>query len=257
MSDRVIGHNNHPPICPKAWLTGESVLIHDQIEFIQQIYSHNVIPSTISDNMSNIIGKEFNSITISNLEKKDWWSIWNCSKNDTSTENYWKTKSVGNFYVQILHSKIFCLMCYKLSLVNFCKFNVLEWEYHMYVSYTKKTMDSACREKGGPSNESKICFKVFAKILEDVANLRNKMKIKNITKIVLIKSFASDSMLRVVCMFSDVFYIMNITCSINQQNKPFFSMVVKDASGQTILETLLFYCLEKWLFNKIIKTVFI
>ncbi len=54
------------------------------------------------------------------------------------------------------------------------------------------------RGKGCLSNESKKCFKIPVEILEDVANLRNKMKYKNVRGIVLILLFVLDAMLRVV-----------------------------------------------------------
>ncbi len=59
------------------------------------------------------------------------------------------------------------------------------------------------RGKGCLSNESKECFKVPVKILKDVANLRNKMKYKNIREIVLILLFVLDAMLWVVYMVKD------------------------------------------------------
>ncbi len=55
------------------------------------------------------------------------------------------------------------------------------------------------------------------------------MKYEKETEIVLILSFSSDAMIRAVLMFSEVFYI-DVTCSTNQQNRPFFLMVVKDAN---------------------------
>ncbi len=65
----MIEHNVHPILCPEAKLAGESDLTPDQMEFIQQLCSRGVIPTTISDNMSKLVGKEFNSITMSNIEK--------------------------------------------------------------------------------------------------------------------------------------------------------------------------------------------
>ncbi len=57
-------------LCPEAKLAGESDFTPDQMEFIQQLYSQGVIPSTISDIISKLVGKEFNSTTISNIERK-------------------------------------------------------------------------------------------------------------------------------------------------------------------------------------------
>ncbi len=70
MSDSVIGHNDHPILCTEAKHAGESDLTPDQMEFIQHLYSHGVILSTMSDNMRKIIGKEFNSTMMSNVERK-------------------------------------------------------------------------------------------------------------------------------------------------------------------------------------------
>ncbi len=56
--------------CPEAKLAGESDFTPDQMEFIQQLYSQGVIPSKISDIISKLVGKEFNSTTISNIERK-------------------------------------------------------------------------------------------------------------------------------------------------------------------------------------------
>ncbi len=42
----------------------------DQMEIILQLYSHGVILSTISNIMSKIVGNEFNSTMISNIERK-------------------------------------------------------------------------------------------------------------------------------------------------------------------------------------------
>ncbi len=69
MFDSIIEHNDHPILCPEAELAGESDLTPDQMEFIQQLYSHGVILSTTSDITSKIVGKEFNSTTILNIEK--------------------------------------------------------------------------------------------------------------------------------------------------------------------------------------------
>ncbi len=52
LSDSVIEHNNHHILCSEPGLTGESDLTPDQMKFIQQLYSHGVIPSIILDIMS-------------------------------------------------------------------------------------------------------------------------------------------------------------------------------------------------------------
>ncbi len=70
MCDSIIEHNDRPILCPEAKLTGESDLTPDEMEFIQKLYCHGVIPTTITDIMSKIVGKEFNVTTMSNIEKK-------------------------------------------------------------------------------------------------------------------------------------------------------------------------------------------
>lgn len=59
-------YNDHPPVLPETWLTWESNLIPDQMEFIQQLYTHGVLASTISEIISKIVGIDFDSTTISN-----------------------------------------------------------------------------------------------------------------------------------------------------------------------------------------------
>ncbi len=70
MSDNIIKHNDHPLLCTEAKLAGELDITPDQMGFIQQLSSHGVILTTISGIMSKIVGKEFNSTTISNIERK-------------------------------------------------------------------------------------------------------------------------------------------------------------------------------------------
>ncbi len=69
MSDSIIEHNDHPILCPEARHVGESDLVQDQMEFIQQLYSHGIIHYKISEIISKIAGKEFNSTTKSNIEQ--------------------------------------------------------------------------------------------------------------------------------------------------------------------------------------------
>jgi len=102
-----------------------------------------------------------------------------------------------------------------------------------------------------PSNKLRTHFKAPSKIAEDVTNLRIKKKYKKGTEIVLILSFASDAMNRVVLMFPEVIY-MDVTSSTNQQNRPIFLMVVKDANRQTYIAISVFYLLKKWVFNEIL-----
>ncbi len=103
-------------------------------------------------------------------------------------------------------------------------------------------------------------------IAKDVKNLRYEMKYKKGTEIVLVLS--SDAMIRVVLMFPEVFY-MDVTSSTNQQNRPIFLMVVKDANRQSHISNIRilpsekswssmksfeqssFYYLEKTLSNQI------
>ncbi len=76
-------------------------------------------------------------------------------------------------------------------------------------------------------------------------------------EIVLIQSFASDAMIRVVLIFPEVFQ-MDVTCSTNQQNRLLFLMVVKDVNRQMHDGNINILPSEKeWVFNKIIRTIFI
>ncbi len=56
---------------------------------------------------------------------------------------------------------------------------------------------------------------------EQIKLLSCKMNYKDDTEIVLILSFASDEMIRMVNMFPEVFF-MDVTCSASHQNKPLF-----------------------------------
>lgn len=99
-------------------------------------------------------------------------------------------------------------------------------------------------------------MEVLAKIIKEVENLKKKMKYENVTNIELILSFVSDSMLRAVFMFPEVFY-MEDTCSTNYQNESLFLMVVKDSNGQTHIGNISILPSEKLVFNKIIRVIFI
>ncbi len=70
MSYSIIKHNDHLLLCTEAKLAEELDLTLDKMGFIQQLYSHGVNPTIISNIMSKIAGKEFNSTTISNIERK-------------------------------------------------------------------------------------------------------------------------------------------------------------------------------------------
>ncbi len=65
----------------------------------------------------------------------------------------------------------------------------------------------------------------------DIDELRKEMNYEQGTEFVLILSFTSDEMMCMVHMFPEVCF-MDVTCSNNQQNKPLFLMVVKDASEE-------------------------
>ena len=92
---------------------------------------------------------------------------------------------------------------------------------------------------------------------EHIKSLRTEMNYKDDTEIVLILSFASDEMIRMVNMFPEVFF-MDVTCCTNRQNKPLFLMVLKDANGEAHIGNISVLPSEKrWVFNEIFKTVFI
>ncbi len=66
---------------------------------------------------------------------------------------------------------------------------------------------------------------------EHIKLLHSKMNYKDGTDIVLILFFASDKMICMVNMFPEVFF-MDVTCSMNCQNKLLFLMVLKYANGE-------------------------
>ena len=70
MSEGNLHHNDHPPLREEARLAGESNLTPDQMKFIMQMCDHNVCPSTISDIMTKLVGKEFTADTIANIGRK-------------------------------------------------------------------------------------------------------------------------------------------------------------------------------------------
>ena len=113
------------------------------------------------------------------------------------------------------------------------------------------------RSKGRPSNETVEKLSIPGALEEHVKELRREMNYKDGTEIVLILSFASDEMIRMVHMFPEVFF-MDVTNSTNRQNKPLFLMVVKDANGETHVGNISVLPSEKkWVFNEIYQTIFV
>ena len=113
------------------------------------------------------------------------------------------------------------------------------------------------RSKGRPSNKTVEKFSIPGALEEHVKELRREMNYKDGTEIVLILSFASDEMIRMVHMFPEVFF-MDVTNSTNRQNKPLFLMVVKDANGETHVGNISVLPSEKkWVFNEIYQTIFV
>ncbi len=68
-------HNDHPPLLIEAQLGGEHDLSAEQMKFITQLYQHSVAPSTISDIMTKMVGKEFSPDFTSNLGREVTESI--------------------------------------------------------------------------------------------------------------------------------------------------------------------------------------
>ncbi len=83
------------------------------------------------------------------------------------------------------------------------------------------------QSKGRQSQETVQLMSLPERMEEHIKSLCSKMNYKDGTEIVLILSFASDKMIRMVNMFSEVFF-MDVTCSTNHQNKPLFLTVLKD-----------------------------
>ncbi len=145
--------------------------------------------------------------------------LWNILKGIVNTK-------IFSHFNSLYHTAQF-LFCYFITLVQM---GIL----YVCVTHQEDSRFSVYQEKGLPSDESKQHFEVPSKIAEDVKNLRNKIKYKKGTEILLILPFVSDAMIRVVSMYPGVFY-RDVTCSPNQQNRPLFLMVVKDANGLTYI----------------------
>lgn len=128
---------------------------------------------------------------------------------------------------------------------------------YVCVTHHERSGFNVYRGKGRPTLESVERLSVPEKVHEDIINLRKAMSYEDGTEIVLILSFASDDMVRMVNMFPEVFF-MDVTCSTNRQNKPLFLMVVKDANGETHIGNISVLPSEKkWVFNEVIRTIFI
>ena len=127
----------------------------------------------------------------------------------------------------------------------------------MYLTYCEGSCFNVYRSKGSPSQESMELMSIPERMEEHIKLLCSKMNYKDGTEIVLILSFASDEMIRMVTMFPEVFF-MDVTCCTNCQNKPLFLMVLKDANGEAHIGNISVLPSEKrWVFNEIFKTVFI
>ncbi len=128
---------------------------------------------------------------------------------------------------------------------------------YVCITHIEESGFNVYRSKGRPSQESVELMSVPDRMEEHIKSLRSEMNYKDGTEIVLILSFASDEMIRMVNMFPEVFF-MDVTCRTNRQNKPLFLMVLKDASGEAHIGNISVLPSEKrWVFNEIFKTVFI
>jgi len=128
---------------------------------------------------------------------------------------------------------------------------------YVCVTHVENSGFNVYRSKGRPSQEEVTRMAVPHKMEEEMKALRKELNYDDGTEIVLILSFASDEMIRMVNMFPDVFF-MDVTSSTNRQNKPLFLMVVKDANGESHIGNISVLPSEKkWVFNEIFKTVFL
>ncbi len=128
---------------------------------------------------------------------------------------------------------------------------------YICISHIEGSCFNVYRSKGHPNRESMELMSIPERMEEHIKSLRTEMNYKDDTEIVLILSFASDEMIRMVNMFPEVFF-MDVTCSTNRQNKPLFLMVLKDANGEAHIGNISVLPSEKrWVFNEIFKTVFI
>ncbi len=87
--------------------------------------------------------------------------------------------------------------------------------------------------------------------------LKEDMKYKDGTEILLALSIASDEMTRHVHMFPEVFYL-DVTANTNKQKRDLFVMVMKDASGETFVGNLtIIPSGQLWVFMRIYETFFV
>ena len=128
---------------------------------------------------------------------------------------------------------------------------------YVCVTHVENSGFNVYKSKGRPSQEEVRRMEVPQEMEEHIKSLRAAMNYEEGTEIVLILSFASDEMIRMVNMFPEVFF-MDVTSSTNRQNKPLFLMVVKDANGESHIGNISILPSEKkWVFNEIFKTVFL
>ena len=92
---------------------------------------------------------------------------------------------------------------------------------------------------------------------KELKRLKNEMKYKDGTEIVLLISIASDEMIKVVHMNPEVMYI-DVTANTNRQKRVLFLMVVKSACGSSFIGNATFLpCGKKWVFMKIFQIAFL
>lgn len=90
----------------------------------------------------------------------------------------------------------------------------------------------------------------------EINSLRKSLSFSRNSKLVLLLSIASDSMIELVMMFPEVFF-MDVTGCVNRQKRDFFLMAIKDAAGKVFTGNLTSIPSGKsWVFLTIFSIVF-
>ncbi len=102
---------------------------------------------------------------------------------------------------------------------------------YVCISHIEGSCFNVYRSKGRPNQESMELMGIPERMEEHIKSLHSKLNYKDGTENVLFLLFDSDNMICMVNMFPKVFF-MDVTCSMNCQNKPLFLMVWKDTNGE-------------------------
>ena len=110
-----------------------------------------------------------------------------------------------------------------------------------------------CKNKGRPNKEESRVMKCSDELKKEIQKLKDEMSFASGTEILIALSIASDSMVRHVNMFPEVFF-MDVTANTNRQKRDLFVMVVKDASGEAYPANLtVIPSGQSWVFMKLLE----